>query len=78
MPNMVDTALMPQRVVSMAFDLGVHESCVEADWEGSCEKCRNIFLFAFDSFYSLADNADEALMMIINDILEDRDTPPND
>lgn len=80
MSNMIssDTAMIPQRVVTKALELGAHEDCIEADWDGSCDSCRLAFLTAFDSFYSMADNADEALMMIINDILEDRDTTRND
>lgn len=66
------TALTPQRVLIQARDLGAHDECIEADWEGACNKCRAILNQAFDVFYGDSENSDEALMRIINDILEDR------
>lgn len=64
----------PQKVLSLAQDLGVHPECVEVDYEESCEKCANIFHTAFDAFYGQAETSIDAMMMIINDVLDDRNT----
>lgn len=66
------TQLMPQKVLNLAYDLGAHGDCVEADLVGACSMCTSIFHQAFDHFYGHLKNADDALMMIINDILKDR------
>lgn len=68
-----DTQFTPQKVLDLALDLGVHESCVEADLEGACSQCITLFHAAFDTYYGHADNANDALMMILSDILEDKD-----
>lgn len=69
-----DTRYIPQKVVDLALDLGVHPECVEADYEESCERCANIFHTAFDAFYGHAENSTDAMMMILSDILDDRNT----
>lgn len=74
MQTIHETRVMPQKVLNLAYDLGVHEECVHADACGSCEECVILFNVAFDSFYGEAENSDQALMMILNDILEDRNT----
>lgn len=68
-----DTRYIPQKVVNLAYELGVHAECVEADFHGSCSACVSIFHVALDTFYGKADNANDALMMILSDIMEDKD-----
>lgn len=69
-----DTQLMPQKVLNLAYGLGVHVDCAKADLDGACEECIIRFNVAFDAYYGDAENADQALLKIINDILEDRNT----
>lgn len=71
-----DTRYTPQKVLDLAQDLGVHPECVEADYEESCARCADIFHTVFDTFYGHAENSTDALMMILSDILDDRNTEP--
>lgn len=69
-----DANYTPQKVLELAVDLGVHLDCLEADWEGACSSCASIIHASFDAFYGEAENANDALMMILNDIMEDHDS----
>lgn len=67
------TLYTPQKVLDRARLCGAHEECIQADEPGACTVCKNIIFKAFDFFYSKANNADEAFMMILSDIMEDQD-----
>lgn len=69
-----DTHYMPLKVLNQARSLGVHESCIERDLEGACEDCSIIFHIVLDTFYGHASNANDALMMILSDIMKDKDS----
>jgi hypothetical protein len=62
----------PRRVLQRAFELGVHADCVAADIDGACEACVLVFNQAFHELYGHAKDAGEALQLIIDDVLEDR------
>ena len=68
--------LMPLKVQYKAKELGVHEECIESDLMGSCVECIDLMNEAFDHYYSHAENSDDALMMILSDILEDTEALP--
>ena len=63
----------PKRVTDLALELGAHPTCVELDFEEACSQCSALVHAALDTIYGHAANSTEALMMIINDILDDKD-----
>ena len=65
--------LMPLKVQFRAKELGVHETCLEADHSGACELCKIVMFEAFDHYYGHAESSEDALMMILSDILLDRE-----
>lgn len=73
MSLMTDAGKMtPRRVLRRAAELGVHADCIAADFDGSCQSCVELVHNVFNEFYGHAKSADEALQLIIDDILTDR------
>ena len=61
----------PKRVLRRAAELGVHPDCVAADYHGSCSECIETFNEVFHEFYGDSEDAAEALMRIVDDLLND-------
>jgi len=63
----------PRKVLRRAAELGVHADCVAADHQGACDTCIDLINQAFHEHYGHANNAAEALSMIIDDLIKDRE-----
>jgi len=61
----------PKRVLRRAAELGVHPDCVAADYDGACSGCIEIFNNVFHEFYGDSEDAAEALLRIVDDLLDD-------
>lgn len=69
---MTDTSkTTPKRVLRRAAELGVHPDCVAADYQGACSVCIDIFNEVFHELYGDSADAAEALMRIVDDLLND-------
>lgn len=63
----------PRRVLRRAAELGIHADCVASDYQGACDDCIDVFNQSFHEFYGHATDAAEALSMIIDDLIADRE-----
>jgi len=61
----------PKRVLRRAAELGVHPDCVAADHDGACSDCIEIFNEVFHELYGDSADAAEALLRIVDDLLDD-------
>jgi hypothetical protein len=62
----------PRRVLRRAAELGTHADCVASGIDGACDSCVEFIHESFKEFYGHVDTAEEALILIVKDILEDR------
>lgn len=61
----------PSKVLERAREQGVHEKCIEADHRGACASCVLIIQEVFDHFYGHVSTPEEALDLILIDLLND-------
>lgn len=61
---------IPKKVLTVAHQRGIHNDCLVAGPEKSCDSCLSLLNQVMDSFYGHL-STEETKMAILSDLLED-------